>query len=346
MAGLTFDRRSLIAAGTAAATAAALPRAADAAVRWTQSGMEAVRREAKALEIRGLVVLNAGHPVISYGDPAAVDRIASCRKSFLSALYGIAVRDQKLNLDLTLGQVGVDDYAKLTDLEKSATVRQLLQARSGVYIPSSAETPAMKAARPARGSHPPGTFWYYNNWDFNVLGEIYQRLTGYAVFQAFEHQLARPLGFEDFDPLQHARFEYDPSAPRFPAYNLWLSARDMAKFGQLYLQKGQWRGRELVPADWVALTTKPISPTGHEGIESGYSHLWWGDIDPAVSGLPPGSYTAAGNGGRYIVVMPAIDTVIALQPFEVRGQPQAKIYTDATALDRLIKLVSAARQTL
>jgi CubicO group peptidase (beta-lactamase class C family) len=339
-----LDRRRLIAAGAAATVFA--PLAANAAVRWPPSGLDLVRKFAAEQEIRGLVVLAAGHPVLSYGEPAAVDRIASCRKSFLSALYGIAVRDQKLNLDLTVGEIGVDDYSKLTEVERSATVRQLLQARSGVYIPSSAETAAMKAARPARGSHPPGTFWYYNNWDFNVLGEIYQRLTGHSVFQAFEHQLARPLGFEDFDPMRDTRFDYDRSAPRFPAYDLWLSARDMARFGQLYLQQGRWQGREIVPADWVALTTKPISPTGHPGIESGYSHLWWGDMDPTTSALPPGSYTAAGNGGRYIVVMPAIDAVIALQPFEIQGRPQAKIYTDADALDRLIKLVAAARRTI
>ncbi|MBS0331303.1 MAG: serine hydrolase, partial [Proteobacteria bacterium] len=323
MAGVTLDRRGLIAG--AAAAAAALPSVGDAAVRWTLSGLKAIEDEARASEVRGLVVLNAGHPVVQFGEVSAVDRIASCRKSFLCALYGIAVRDRKLDIDQTLAQVGIDDYQPLTEVERSATIRQLLQARSGVYIPSSAETPAMKAARPARGSHAPGSFWYYNNWDFNVLGEVYQRLTGWSVFQAFEHQLARPLGFEDFDPMRDARFGYDREYPRFPAYNLWLSARDMAKFGQLYLQRGQWKGQEILPADWVAQTTRPISATGRKGIESGYAWLWWGDID-GTTGLPPGSYLAAGNGGRYIVVLPAIDTVIAWQPFELRGRPQARIY--------------------
>ena len=335
-----LDRRRVLAAGAAAA----LPLTAHAAARWSPKGLDAVRAEAKASEIRGLVVLHQGRPVLSYGEPAAVDRIASCRKSFLCALYGIAIRDRKIDIDRTLAQVGIDDYTRLTDVERGATLRQLLQARSGVYIPSSAETAAMKAARPARGSHPPGTFWYYNNWDFNALGEAYQRLTGWSVLQAFEHQIARPLGFEDFDPLKHARFDYDPEAPRFPAYDLWLSARDMAKFGQLYLQNGRWQGRELVPADWIARTTRPTSSTGRQGILSGYGYLWWGDLDPGKSGLPPGSYTAAGNGGRYIVVMPAIDTVVATQPFELEDRPQAKIYTDATALDRLLKLVAAARE--
>lgn len=62
-----------------------------------------------------------------------------------------------------------------------------------------------------RGRH----YWYYNNWDFNVLGELYQRQTGLGLFTALEHQITNPLGFQDFDLLRHARWSYDPAAPRF-----------------------------------------------------------------------------------------------------------------------------------
>ena len=330
------SRRQMM-AGAAAALAAgpALARGT-----WSPEGLAAFRAEAKALQVRGLVVLAGGQPIVSDGDVAQPFRIASCRKSFLSALYGMSVEAKAL--DLTLAQVGIDDYQKLTDAERGATVRNLLQARSGVYIPSSAETAAMKAARPARGSHAPGTFWYYNNWDFNALGEIYQRLTGHSVFTDFEAKLAVPLGFQDFDPMKNASWDYDPDAPRFPAYDLWLSARDMAKFGQLYLQKGAWKGRQLVPAAWVAESTRPVSPTGRKGLLSGYAELWWGDADPAVSGLPPGCYTAAGNGGRYITVIPGLDVVVATQPFEDEGKPQALVYTREGAYDGLLhKLVAA-----
>ncbi len=333
-----MDRRHLLAAGAALA----LPAPALARGRWDKAGLDAFRAEAKALEVKGLVVLYQGRTLISDGDVSAADRIASVRKSFLSAMYGIAVRDKKIDLDQTLAQVGIDDYQPLTEVERGATIRQLLQARSGVFIPSSAETPAMKAARPARGSHAPGTFWYYNNWDFNVLGDAYQRLTGTPLFTAFEHQIARPLGFQDFDPLQHARWGYDPNAPRFAAYNLWLSARDMAKFGQLFLQKGEWQGKSLVPADWVAESTRAISRTDSPGLMSGYGYMWWVDADPAASGLPPGSYTAAGNGGRYITVMPAIDTVVSIQCHEPPGRPQAKLYTEKGSLDRILKMLAGA----
>jgi CubicO group peptidase (beta-lactamase class C family) len=241
-----------------------------------------------------------------------------------------------------VAQLGIDDYSSLTPAERQATVRQLLQARSGVYLPTAAETPDMRAARPLRGSHPPGSFWYYNNWDFNVLGEIYQRQTGLGVFSAFEHLLARPLGFQDFNPLEHARFAYDRNSPRFPAYNLFLSTRDMARFGQLFLDGGRWNGREIVPAAWVAESTRPVSRSDRErGIMSAYGHLWWADADPTTSGLPSGSYTAWGVGGRFIAVMPPVRTVVAIQPHEVRGQPKALIDTQSGALDELLMRIAA-----
>lgn len=187
-----------------------------------------------------------------------------------------------------------------------------------------------------RGRH----YWYYNNWDFNVLGELYQRQTGLGLFTALEHQITNPLGFQDFDLLRHARWSYDPAAPRFPAYNLFMSARDLARFGQLFLDAGRHRGRQLVPAAWVAESTRSYSDTGRTGLLGGYGYMWW----VARGGeAPPGTYTAAGNGGRYIVILPELRTVVAIQPDEKPGLPPVPLYADRTALDRLIgMLVSAA----
>ena len=136
-----------------------------------------------------------------------------------------------------LGALGayIADDLDLTASEKGARVRDLLQARSGVYHAALYETPDMAKMRPPRGSHPPGTFWYYNNWDFNVLGDIYQRVTGEGLFTAIEHRLARPLGWRDFDALRHIQWGYEPASPRFGAYNMWMSARDMVTLGQLLL---------------------------------------------------------------------------------------------------------------
>ena len=97
-------------------------------------------------------------------------KISSMRKSLLSALFGIYAPLTHFDLDASLGSLGIDDDPPLTTEEKQATVRMLLEARSGVYHGYVAGTPAMREGWPKRGSHSPGSFWYYNNWDFNALG--------------------------------------------------------------------------------------------------------------------------------------------------------------------------------
>jgi CubicO group peptidase (beta-lactamase class C family) len=62
------------------------------------------------------------------------------------------------------------------------------------------ETESMKKNRPARGSHAPGTFWYYNNWDFNVLGTIFEKKTGLKIGEAFYQRIAKSIGMQDFQP--------------------------------------------------------------------------------------------------------------------------------------------------
>ena len=97
----------------------------------------------------------------------------SLRKSLLSALYGRHVERGTIDLEETLGSIGIDDNPPLTEAEKGARVSGLLKSRSGVYLSAAYETKKAKDSRPARGSHMPGTHWYYNNWDFNVLATIF-----------------------------------------------------------------------------------------------------------------------------------------------------------------------------
>jgi CubicO group peptidase (beta-lactamase class C family) len=123
----------------------------------------------------------------------------SIRKSLLSALYGIAVEKGDIDIDETIGSIGIDDTSPLTETEKSARVSDLLKARSGVYLPAAYETSSMKEDRPQRGSHEPGTHWYCNNWDFNTLATIYNRKTSNDLFKAFENQIAVPTQMQDFE---------------------------------------------------------------------------------------------------------------------------------------------------
>jgi CubicO group peptidase (beta-lactamase class C family) len=284
--------------------------AAPADLGWSEAGLAQARAFSDAIQSSAVVIVQHGKVVAEWGNTTKPTELASIRKSLLSALIGIAVSDHRIKLDSTLGEFGIDDNSPgLTDIEKGATVRQLLEARSGVYHPALYETPDMAKLRPPRGSHPPGTFWYYNNWDFNALGTIYEHATGAGIFEAFDRQIAKPIGMQDYQPQdgEYVRGE----ASIHPAYAIRMSARDLARFALLYLHKGNWAGRQVVPGGWVDESTRGYSkvPSGQ-----GYGYLWWigflgGAVAPTVT-LPHGSFLAEGAGGQYALIVPALDLVV------------------------------------
>lgn len=289
----------------AAAQAQPLQKADPVATGWSQQKLAQAEAFSRTLNPTGVVVLRDGKMVASWGDVSRTVNVASVRKSLLSALYGIAVADGKVRIDDTLATLGIDDRApSLTDAEKQATVRHLLMAKSGVYHDAAYETARMRERRPARGAHAPGTFWYYNNWDFNTLGTIYRKATGEDVFQSFGTRIATPIGMEDFKPGQGRYRGADGTDHQ--AYLFRISARDAARFGQLFLNGGQWSGRQVVPAAWVRESTSTYSQTTTAGI--GYGYCWW-TLDARVFG--PGAFLAAGNGGQFIAVIPAKRIVVS-----------------------------------
>jgi CubicO group peptidase (beta-lactamase class C family) len=142
---------------------------------WSAERLAAAKRYSESLKPTAVVVIHDGKLVASWGDPRRKVNVASVRKSFLSALYGIAVSEGSIDLSSSLADLKIDDNAPaLTSVEKTATVRDLITSRSGIYHPAAYETREIKRKRPERGSHAPGSFWFYNNWDFNALGTIYR----------------------------------------------------------------------------------------------------------------------------------------------------------------------------
>ncbi len=155
-----------------------------------------------------------------------------------------------IDLESTLAELEIDDIHPLTDAEKQAKVIHLLKSRSGVYHPAAAETSAMAARRPERGSHAPDSFHYYNTWDFNVLGTIFEQQTGSMIFDEFNERIAEPLGMQDFEP-DKCFYTHEREHSQHPAYFFRMSTRDRARFGLLCLRNGNWNGTQLVPEDWV-----------------------------------------------------------------------------------------------
>jgi CubicO group peptidase (beta-lactamase class C family) len=276
---------------------------------WSSAKLAVAQAYAKRIGSAAVMIVDDGVVIAAWGNLMHKYLCHSMRKSLISALYGIYVADGKIDLSATLKDLGIDDRTPLTEVEKTATVAQLLSARSGVYIEAAGEAPSMKAMRPVRGSHEPGTFWYYNNWDFNALGTIFDQLSGEKnIYTAFDKRIADPIGMQDY-VAEELRYSYEPYS-KHPYYGFRLSTRDAARFGLLFLRNGRWGEQQVVPADWVREST-----TAHSvyGPQSGYGYLWW--TGEGEGGFPnvdegPGSYYASGAYGQEIIVMPSRNLVV------------------------------------
>ncbi|HUA61141.1 MAG TPA: serine hydrolase [Verrucomicrobiae bacterium] len=276
---------------------------------WSAKKLAAAREYSASIGSSAVMIVEDGLVVSEWGETSRKILIHSMRKSYMSALYGIYVANGRIRLSKTLAELGIDDNEpRLTAAEKQATIEDLLKARSGVYHPALEETASMEAARPQRGSHPPGTFWYYNNWDFNALGTIFEQETGRKIFEEVKRCLADPLQMQDFQ-VSDGRYDTGPLSIH-RGYPMWMTARDNARFGLLYLREGVWRGRQVVPKDWVRRSITSYSNAHSHG---GYGYLWWiaanGKHIPNVT-LEDGAFSAEGVGGNYILVIPSRKLVI------------------------------------
>lgn len=308
---------------------------------WSVDGLAAARAYANTLDTAAVFVAVGGRVLSQWGDSAGRYNVHSIRKSYLSALVGTAVQNKLIRLDATLAELGIDDYKPaLTKIEKQATVRDLLKARSGVYHSALYETAGMAATRPLRGSHAPGTFWYYNNWDFNALGTIYEQAIGNSLFDDFKASIAEPLEMEDFRRTD-AQYVTGPDSMH-RAYPFSMSARDMARFGLLYLRAGVWKGRQIVPRQWVVDSVTSYSDAGSSG---GYGYMWWVSVHGQHLGstrLPDGSFSARGAGGHYILVIPAYDLVIVHRVNNDNNSSDETV--NSRQFGKLVQLILAARR--
>jgi CubicO group peptidase (beta-lactamase class C family) len=145
----------------------------------------------------------------------------------------------------------------------------------------------------------PGQQWQYVSIDTHVIAMVIRGATGRSIPDLMQEKLIVPMGLEA-DPL----YITDGHGTAFVLGGLNLTTRDYARFGQMYLQMGEWNGQQIVPMDWVAASTEPSAPTA-AGAEQ-YGLQWW--IAPDA---PEGEYYARGIYGQYIYVNRARGVVIA-----------------------------------
>ncbi len=270
--------------------------------------MEALKTSFDTLKSDAFMVIRNGRVAASWGDIYRRYMLHSLRNNLIHSLYGYYVTQAKIDTNLTLEQLGVDRLDKLSDQEKKAKIIDLLAMRSGVYYDAAYESPSARASKPARDTFQVGTHFYMNNWDSNVLGQILE--TGFKedFFKIFMNKIARNIGMQDFR-LIDGYHHWEVKQSYFPAFPMKMSARDLARFGVLYLNKGKWGGQRVFSEEWYNLSTYPRSTElgSFSQVFSGCGLMWW---------LPKGelakynAIVAVGAGGHYLAVIPGADMVI------------------------------------
>ena len=309
---------------------------------YSSKKLEALRAWLAAGPTTAMVIVVHGHMIFSYGDTAKVSKIASVRKSILSILYGKYVDDHTIDLNKTVEQLGLAEPGNpFLPIEKNATLEQLLAGRSGIYLLPNDKTPdkdLIIASQPKRGSELPGTYFHYNDWDFNAAGTAFEKLTGKDVYDALQTDLAEPIGMQDFDRSKQIRDPQGEARPGLPrGYPMYLSTRDMARIGLLMLRNGNWAGKQVVPVSWVADSASAITsfeemnPSYFRSLGAperwGFGAMWWvwdaGPFPGNVYITPfQGAYEARGTAGQYITILPSRDMVLVHKVYiDVYPQP-------------------------
>ncbi len=290
---------------------------------FSSEKLETLKTHLEESGASSMMLLVQGEVIFEWGRTDREHTVHSIRKCLLNSLYGIAISEGIIDTTMTLRELGIQDNApQLSENELNARVIDLLKSRSGVYHPAAAVSEGMLRGMPERDSYAPGAHYYYNNWDFNVLGAILEQQTGKSIYELFRDQIAIPLGMHDYKgryaridaeeegvkiPDTDGFYQYETSKSIYPAYHFRMSARDLALYGQLYLQKGKWEGRQIVPAEWIELSTRPWSVENPDyGLARG---MLWGVILSSGEGEPNAFYHT-GTGIHMLAVYPASGLVL------------------------------------
>ena len=258
----------------------------------------------KPKPVRSIVILEDEKIVYEYGPTDKIMNVHSMRKAFMSLLYGIAIEKGLIDINKTLIELGIDENPALTDQEKSASIRDLLMYRSGIYLPGKGEHDAQITHRPKRESYKPGEYFFANNFDANALGTIFILETGYEIGAFMEEFIAKPLGMQDFtgkNVIMGAPWFWPESESLHDMYYIHLSTRDSARIGAMVANNGKWGDVQVVPAAWIEESTAPLSDLKDNHIRYGFydacGYIWKIDQDT-------NTIWTDGYGGHYMLIDP------------------------------------------
>ena len=261
--------------------------------------------------MHSFMLVRHGH-VLAEGwwSPEAADKphiLWSLSKSFTSTAVGLAVAEGKLDMDDKVLDFFPDDApANPSANLKAMRVRDLLTMSTGhdpVPRLTAADVWTKKfLAEPV--PHEPGSTFLYNTPATYMQSALVQKVTGQTVLDYLTPRLFEPLG------IKKPTWDTGPQGISIGGYGLCLCTEDIAKFGQLYLQKGRWNGEQLVPAEWIAAaTSKQVendkAPSGRNpDWRQGYGFQFWR--------CRHGAYRGDGKDGQFCIVLPQQDAVFAI----------------------------------
>jgi CubicO group peptidase (beta-lactamase class C family) len=284
--------------------------------------------------------------------------LRSITKSVVSALVGIAHGEGKIeSLDQPLTR-WFPEYGDLdTPERRRVTVRHALSMTSGFDwnedVPYN--DPRNDEIRMTRDSQPlryalarpflvePGSDFKYNGGLTQVLAAVLERATKMSLEDYARMKLFEPLGITDV--------EWVGSLAGMPAAasGLRMRARDLAKFGSLFLNGGKWKGKQVIPADWVDISTRRhfrfrSQPGPNSSGQFGYGFFWWYSCYPSSAGLIE-ARTAVGNGQQRIFVLPTLNTVVTIFAGRYNDFTTGNTLGRRILLDHVIPAVKTGVQT-
>lgn len=271
--------------------------------------------EKKQLGLHSLMIVRHGK-IIAEGwwdpfNPELKHMLYSLSKSFTSTAIGLAVTEGRLTVEDKVISF-FPEYIPQTISPNLAAMRvkDLLTMNTGhskdtMGLMRASKQSWIKKFLSLPVEHTPGSYFFYNSGATYMLAAILQKLTGKTLLDYLTPGILNPLDIEGAD------WEISPEGIHTAAYGLRVTTEDIAKFGQLYLQKGVWNGKRLLPEKWVEEATSfQVSNAALSGKDEnsdwqqGYGYQFWR--------CRHNFYRADGAVGQFCIVMPAHDAVIAI----------------------------------
>ena len=260
-------------------------------------------------DLHGIVIVRNGYLIAeSYLAPyhkETLHNVKSATKSILSALVGIALEKKYLkNLDQKVSEF-YPEYVN-DPRKKEIALRHLLTMTAGLAWSYDQETASpvsptdLESWKVVPMRDAPGEKFEYNTMLAHMMSAVLTKASGKSIKEFADSVLFGPLGISD------GKWSQDNKGIYIGGSELFLRPRDMAKFGLLYLNRGVWNGRHIVPRAWVEESTSPklsIGPNRNYPMAIKYGYWWW---------IPDRSYQARGYNGQYIIVRPDLNMVVVV----------------------------------